>query len=134
MPIQSRTRALNCALNGETAINTSQILSTARPRRRRTMAPTRPNQRLPISADGTITTHTRTFESELRSMVSRLGAEPSNERRNGRFINPITNRAIAIRENGDTRRVERRMLARSRFNAEGRKSHTTGTARPPDLY
>lgn len=113
MSAYSNTRSLNHTLNGDT-INTSQI-STTRPRR--TMAPTRQNQRLSISADGTITTHTRTFESELRSMFSRLGAELSNERRNGRFINPITNRAITIRDNTDIRRLERRMLARSRFNA-----------------
>ena len=114
MSTNSNTRALNRTLNGDT-INTSLVLSSKRSRR--TMAPTRPNQRLSISADGTITTHTRTFESELRSMFSRLGAELSNERRNGRFINPITNRAITIRDNTDIRRLERRMLARSRFNA-----------------
>ena len=69
MPTNSNTRALNRTLNGDT-INTSQILSSTRSRR--TMAPTRPNQRLSISADGTITTHTRTFESELRAQRHRV--------------------------------------------------------------
>ena len=56
MPTNSNTLALNRTLNCDT-INTSQILSSTRSRR--TMAPTRPNQRLSISADGTITTHTQ---------------------------------------------------------------------------
>lgn len=95
--------------------NTSQILPTTRARR--TVAPTRPNQRLAISADGTITTHTKTLESGLRTMFARLGAARSNERRNARFANPIMYRTITIRNNDDIRRLERRILTRSRFNA-----------------
>ena len=111
----SSNLALNRTLSGGIV-----ILSAATSRRRSIPArtQTRDNQRLIISPSGDVSTQNRGMETDLRIMFARLGATLSNERsRNGKFINPITKRQITVRNQTDISRLEKRMLARSRFNA-----------------
>ena len=57
-----------------------------------------------------------TLQEQLRNMFSALGVTFTGERRRGRFVNPVTNRMITIRNEADISRLRTRMLARTRFN------------------
>ena len=116
MPTQRNTPMLNYTLNGDTInlLTSRQQNSAPITYRPATMPPTRRlNQRLSIGTDGSIALQQRTIESELAAMFNRLGATLPNTRRNGRFINPLTNRTITIRNMQDIRRLETRMQALS---------------------
>lgn len=133
MPIQQNTPALNYTLNGDTInlITSRQQNSAPIAYRTSTMPPARRlNQRLSINTDGRITSQSRTIEGELSAMFNRLGATLPNTRRNGRFINPITNRTITIRNMQDIRRLETRMQSR-RFDQ--RRNTTRETTTPLTL-
>jgi hypothetical protein len=115
MPTQSNTRSQNCTLNGDIVI---LYAATSRGRSMPARTQTRDNQRLIISTTGNVSVQNRNVETDLRAMFARLGATLTNERsRNGKFINPITKRQISVRKQTDISRLEKRVLARSRFNA-----------------
>ena len=113
MTIIRNTPMLNCTLNGDTIdLLTSRENYARNNIYRATMPARRVNQTLAINTDGSISSQSRTIESELSAVFSRLGAALPNTRRNGRFTNPLTNRAITIRNMQDIRRLETRMQSR----------------------
>ena len=107
-------------INNQTRFSANSILGTTRNMRRRA------NMVFARGADGIYHLQAPqrppTLQEQLRNMFSALGVTFTGERRRGRFVNPVTNRMITIRNEADISRLRTRMLARTRFNRAAEES------------